>query len=165
MSLSANGLISKACVVLLVRNGISDKEPSLSEPVHVLKCFSIVHSLPWSGCGAHVVHVWWCLLSRSCCRNHKMKKAGGQHWMRLNGDFKQPHKQPLWNNLWASDMTCRRQPGHWEGFKCLLMSSSDPQLCCWMPRKTWSNSVTFSSPSDYSFTLRRAACGSLCNVI
>lgn len=86
--------------------------------------------------------------------------------MRLYGDFKQTHKQPLWSNLWASDMTCWRQPGHWEGFKCLLMSSSDsPQLCCWMLIKTWSNSVTFSSPSDYSFTLLRAACRSLCTVI
>lgn len=66
-------------------------------------------------------------------------------WIRLNGDFKQTHKQPLCSNLWTSDMTCWRQLIHWESSKCLLMSPSDsPQLCCWMLKKTWSNSITLS---------------------
>lgn len=149
------------CSLKKKKNRITDKEPSLSGPVHVLKCFSMVQS----GCDAHVLHVWCCLLSRSCCRNHKMKKQEdsiaineAQWWLQANS-------QPLCNNWGASDMTCWRKPGHWVGFKCLLMSSSDsPQLCCWMLRKTWANSVASSSPSDYSFTLC-AACGSLCNNI
>lgn len=81
-------------------------------------------------------------------RNHKAKQPISQPvlvWIRLNGDFKQTHKQPLCSNLWTSDMTCWKQLIHWESSKCLLMSPSDsPQLCCWMLKKTWSNSITLS---------------------
>lgn len=65
-----------------------------------------------------------------------------------NRDFRSTHAQPLWSNVWNSDMTCCRQQIHWESFKCLLMTPSDsPQLCCWMLRKTWSNSANCSSSS------------------
>lgn len=63
-----------------------------------------------------------------------------------------------WCNLGSLDMTCWMQLIHWESFKCLLMRPSDsPQLCCWMLRKTWANSVNSSHLSSCWGTLTCAA--------